>query len=136
MGQTGFLFRESFRSLWQRGQLAACLWGYELTLNSNGDNDIVFDSGSCLFTTRNANGRWINNHLGEWIHLAITVDAKTKTRCTYVNGQATGDEYEWAEDGHTLGDALMPVTNDLYLGRPDPQHHGNRSGFDGLMDEC
>jgi hypothetical protein len=48
--------------------------GYELTLNANGDNDLVFDSGSVIIDTQQANGSLINNHLGEWIHVAFTIN--------------------------------------------------------------
>ncbi len=62
--------------------------GYELTLDTHGDNDIVFNSGNYQATTVGAGGTLINQHLGEWIHVAFTIDTVAQTAQFYVNGQA------------------------------------------------
>jgi hypothetical protein len=98
-------------------------------LNANGDNDITFISGGYGVDTHGANGRWINRHLGEWIHVAFTMDDRTKTAKFYVNGQPTNDEYS----SGTSSDLNFDLPNDLYIGAPDPASNGNRSRFDGVM---
>jgi len=103
--------------------------GYEIALNANGDNDIMFVSGKRGGSTVGANGRWINNHLGEWIQVAVTVDDRTKTQKFYVNGQPTNDE----DNNGTETDINFDLPNNLYLGVPDPAAHPNRSRFDGEM---
>jgi len=103
--------------------------GYEFFLNSNGDHDISFISGACDIATYNANGRWINRHLGEWIHVAFTIDDRTKTAKFYVNGQPTNDEY----NSGTGNDLNFDLPNNLYIGEPDPASNANRSRFDGEM---
>jgi len=45
--------------------------GYEFTLNGPGPNDLMFVSGGYYGYTRNPRGRWVNQHLQEWIHLAV-----------------------------------------------------------------
>ena len=65
--------------------------GYEFLLNANGDNDLIFTSGRYQVITRHANGKWINRHIGEWIHVAFTMDVAANTVQFYVNGQPTGD---------------------------------------------
>ena len=109
--------------------------GYEVYLNSHGDNDVCFSSGFFNFYPHHANGKWVNHHLGEWIHLAVTLDVAAGKRCLYVNGAPTGDEYDDVAPGRSLADALAAVPNDLYIGAPDPRHHPNRAWFDGLIDE-
>jgi hypothetical protein len=103
--------------------------GYEFQLNANGDNDLVFASGGCEFITRNANGRWINKHLGEWIHVAFTIDDRTKVAQFYVNGQPTNDAFN---EG-TSDDLNFDLPDNLYIGAPDPACTANRSRFDGEM---
>lgn len=103
--------------------------GYEFLLNANGDNDLLFVSGGCNITTYGANGRWINNHLGEWIHVAFTIDDKTKVAQFYVNGQPTGDTVNVG----TSDDINFDVPNSLFIGRPDPASNHNRAEFDGEM---
>ena len=105
--------------------------GYEFTLNANADNDLVFVSGGCAFVTHNANGNWINNHLGEWIHVAFTIDDQTKIAKFYVNGQPTNDEFN---EG-TSDDLNFDLPNNLYVGAPDPASNPNRTRFDGSMRE-
>lgn len=103
--------------------------GYELLLNGNGDNDLVFVSGGYANMTYNANGKWINNHLGEWIHVAFTTDDRSKTAKFYVNGQPTNDELNYG----TSDDINFDLPNDLYVGTPDPASNSNRLKFDGSM---
>lgn len=103
--------------------------GYEFLLNANGDNDLVFVSGGCEFVTHNANGRWINNHLGEWIHVAFTIDDQTKIAQFYVNGQPTNDAFN---EG-TSDDLNFNLPNNLFVGTPDPASNANRAKFDGSM---
>src|SRR5262249_15001228 len=97
----------------------------------NGDNDISFDSGSFHADTRAANGSLINNHLGEWIHVAVVVDASAQTIQFYVNGQSYTNT---VADG-SLADVDFNVTNNLYLGVPDPAANVDRSPFDGDMQQ-
>ena len=103
--------------------------GYEFLLNANGDNDLVFVSGGCEFVTHNANGNWINQRLGEWIHVAFTLDDRTKTAEFYVNGQPTHDAFN---EG-TSDDLNFDLPNNLYVGMPDPASNANRARFDGTM---
>jgi hypothetical protein len=103
--------------------------GYEFLLNATGDNDLVFASGASTITTRNANGRWINNHLGEWIHVAFTMDDRTKAAMFYVNGQATDDVFNFGPSD----DLNFDLPNNLYVGTPDPASNPNRAKFDGDM---
>ena len=103
--------------------------GYELMLNAVGDNDLVFESGGCEIMTSGANGRWINNHIGEWIHVAFTMDDRTKTAKFYANGKATNDAYS----NGTRNDLNFDLPNSLYLGVPDPAANANRARFDGEM---
>jgi hypothetical protein len=107
--------------------------GYELTLNANGDNDLAFDSGNCFIDTQNANGSLINNHLGEWIHVAFTINDKTKVARFYVNGVDPLDEYDYGTFFNSTNVVNFDVPNNLYVGRPDPAHNQNRSSFDGSM---
>jgi hypothetical protein len=109
--------------------------GYEFYLNSIGDNDIVFVSGPSIVTTYHSYGRWINNHLGEWIHVVFTINDETKTAKFYVNGQPTNDEYDWDTYFKSGTKLNFDVSNDLYIGAPDPASNGNRSKFDGEIRE-
>ena len=107
--------------------------GYELYLNSYGDNDIVFVSGTCVLETGRARGRWVNNHLGEWIHVVFTLDDTTRKAKFYVNGQPTNDEID--EGSYFNGSAPLNfnVSNKLYIGAPGPAGHRSRTRFDGEM---
>jgi Concanavalin A-like lectin/glucanases superfamily len=105
--------------------------GYELTLNANGDNDVVFFIGNFYAYTAAANGSVINQHLGEWIHLAITVDANAQTVQIYVNGQP----YANVATSGTLADVNFNVLNDLYIGKPDPASSSALSAFDGTIQQ-
>jgi hypothetical protein len=104
--------------------------GYQLTLNANGDNDLAFYSGGYTVVTYHANGRWINNHIGEWIHVVFTINDQTKAAKFYVNGQPTGDEM-------VFGDNISPLNFDvpynLYIGEPGPENYPASSKFDGSM---
>lgn len=108
-------------------QRSGAYGGYEFCLNANGDNDLGFLSGATSVWTMNANGQWINQHLGEWIHVAFTLDDKTKTANFYVNGKPTRDD-QWNGIGSTIN---FDVPNALYIGMPDPASHPNRARFDG-----
>jgi hypothetical protein len=106
--------------------------GYELVLNANGDNDLEFESGPYEALTSQANGKWINNHLGEWIHVAFTLDASTGNAQFYINGQATGDT---VNDSGNASDINFDVPNNLYIGQQDPAHNVDRASFDGEIRE-
>lgn len=103
--------------------------GYELLLNANGDNDLVFTSGNYEAYTAGAQGTLINQHLGEWIHVAFTIDAAAQTAQFYVNGQAVTN---FVSSGDISG-VNFDLPNDLYIGQPDPAANGNRARFDGDM---
>ncbi|HWD90980.1 MAG TPA: LamG domain-containing protein [Verrucomicrobiae bacterium] len=105
--------------------------GYELMLNWNGDNDIIFASGGFEPYTAHAQGSLINNHLGEWIHVAFTLDTVAQAAQFYVNGQAVTN-LAWTGD---FSDVNFNVTNNLYIGAPDPAANANRAHFDGEMSE-
>jgi hypothetical protein len=103
--------------------------GYELTLNANGDNDIIFNSGNFYSDTYQANGSLVNNHLGEWIHVAVVADANAQTIQFYVNGKSYTNVFTLG----SLADANFNLTNNLYIGAPDPVADANRADFDGAM---
>ena len=105
--------------------------GYELTLNANGDNDVVFYSGNFAVYTGGANGSLINQHLGEWIHIAVTVDAVAQTAQIYVNGEAFPNLVTYG----TLSDVNFNVSNDLYIGTRDPGASPSMSAFDGTIQQ-
>ena len=105
--------------------------GYELTLNAAGGNDLVFFSGDYHYTTVNNTGRWINQHLQEWIHVVSVISPEKDLAKFYVNGESTGDETGYG----SLKNINFDLPNDLYIGARDPGHHPNRTGFDGVMDE-
>ena len=104
------------------------------TLNANGDNDIVFASGYTYIATQGAGGSLINNHLGEWIHVAFTINDKTKVAKFYVNGVDPNDEYDYGTYFNTTNQVNFDLPNNLYLGKPDPAQNVNRSSFDGSME--
>jgi hypothetical protein len=103
--------------------------GYELILNANDDNDILFANGDYLAYTAAANGSLVNNHLGEWIHIVFTMDTVAQTAQFYVNGQLYANT---TSTGDITG-VNFDVPNNLYLGEPDPAANGNRVPFDGDM---
>ena len=105
--------------------------GYQLFLNSNGDNDIVFNSGDFQVTTHNANGKWINNHVSQWIHVAVTIDDQLQTAKIYVNGKPTNDEFIYG----SMGSLKFDVPSNLYIGTSDPANTQNASDFDGDIRE-
>jgi hypothetical protein len=104
--------------------------GYELDLNAAGDNDIVFTSGNYYVATA-AGGTLVNQHLGEWIHIVFTIDTVAQTAQFYVNDQLVTS----LVSGGNFSDVNFDVPNDLYIGRPDPAANGNRSAFDGDMEQ-
>jgi hypothetical protein len=103
--------------------------GYELLLNVHGDNDILFVSGGYYADTSQANGLLINSHLGEWIHIAFTIDTAAQTARFYVNGQPVSN---FSSIG-SISDVNFNVSNNLYIGTPDPAANANRVPFDGDM---
>ena len=109
--------------------------GYEFLLNADDDSDFRFESGSCDIVTYNADGRWINNHVGEWIHVAFTINDQTKTAKFYVNGQPTNDEFDYGTYFSSGTELNFNVPNNLYIGTPDPASNANRAKFDGSMRE-
>jgi hypothetical protein len=103
--------------------------GYELTLNANGDNDVVFYSGDFGAYTGAANGSLINQHLGEWIHIAVTLDAAAQTVQIYVNGQPFQNVTTYGN----LADANFDVPYDLYIGTRDPGAAPSMVTFQGKI---
>jgi hypothetical protein len=106
--------------------------GYELVLRAVDDNDINLASGRFKLTTLNARGKWVSQHLNDWIHVAVVINAAAKTGKIYVNGERTVDESFLGPDWH---DANFALANALFIGGPDAAHHPNRAWFDGLIDE-
>jgi hypothetical protein len=111
-------------------QPPAASGGYELTLNSNGDNDLCFVSRGWEFWSNGANGRWVNQRLGRWIHIAVILDIRTSMWRFYADGMDTADVHL-----QTSQPVLDAVDNDLIIAGPDPAHHPNRAWFDGDIDE-
>jgi len=103
--------------------------GYELTLNWNGDNDILFYSGTFEAHTANANGSLVNHHLGEWIHIAVTIDATAQTAQIYVNGQP----YQNVLTSGSYTDINFDTPYNLYVGTEDPGAAPSFSTFDGII---
>ena len=103
--------------------------GYELILNANDNSDILFASGDYIASTAGANGSLVNNHLGEWIHIAFTIDTVAQTAQFYVNGQL----YANTTSSGDITSINFNVPNNLYLGEPDPAANGNRATFEGDM---
>jgi hypothetical protein len=106
--------------------------GYELNLRAITDNDITLVSGRQKLTTLHAQGKWVSQHLNEWIHVAVVVNAATRTGKIYVNGERTADESFAGSDWH---DANFALAHALTIGGPDAAHHPNRAWFDGMIDE-
>ncbi len=106
----------------------ATFGGYVFTLNANGDNDFQFLSGALQIVTHNANGRWINHHMGEWIHVAFTLNANTRTAKFYINGKPTDDEFIFG----TWEGLNLDVPSNLYVGAGDPAN-GPNPIFEGQM---
>jgi len=104
--------------------------GYELTRAPR--HDFIFQSGAYHLETHLSLGRWLSQHLNEWTHVALVVDSKIGARKWYINGQRTGDEQDSGSDCTELNYA---VPTPLYIGTADPKLVGNRSGFNGLIDE-
>ncbi|MBF0387973.1 MAG: LamG domain-containing protein [Candidatus Omnitrophica bacterium] len=109
--------------------------GYELALNANGDNDILFVSGAMLATTLGANGKWVNSRLQRWIHVVFTIDIETKVGVFYIDGVNTRDLQFQPNHPEVFSMMNFDVPNDLYIGKADPEGHENRSRFEGEIDE-
>ncbi|HEX4264503.1 MAG TPA: LamG domain-containing protein [Verrucomicrobiae bacterium] len=105
--------------------------GYELTLNSNSGNDILFLSGGFYAETIQADESSINQHLGEWTHVAFTIDTDAQTAQFYVNGEGVTNSMPVG----SFSDVNFDVPNDLYFGMPDPAANANRARFDGTMSQ-
>ena len=103
--------------------------GYEIALNDNGDHDLIFASGGYMAVT---GGNWINNKIGQWIHVAFTIDTVAQTVQFYVNGLPTGDTTTYQG---SFADINFNLPNDLYIAAPDPAANGNRAKFNGDMRE-
>lgn len=117
-------------------QLPDCFGGYELTANAYGDNDLSFDSGhAASLITQRAMGRHVNRRIGHWIHVALAIRSMPDSAdfCFYVNGVAS--EFCGFQSGGDGRNMVFDVSNDLFIGGPDPRHHPNRSFFDGRIDE-
>ena len=108
----------------------ATFGGYVFTLNANGDNDFQFLSGALQIVTHNANGRWINHHMGEWIHVAFTLNANTRTAKFYINGKPTDDEFIFG----TWEGLNLDVPSKLFVGSGDPAN-GPNPIFEGQMQD-
>ena len=102
--------------------------GYEFILNAHGDHDLMFESG---YFAANTGGGLINTNLGQWIHVAFTIDLDAQTVQFYVNGQPV----DTSVAGGTFTDVNFDLPNNLYVGAPDPAANANRAGFDGPMRE-
>lgn len=102
--------------------------GYEFTLNANGDHDVLFLSGPFQ---AHAETQIINTNLGQWVHIAFTIDLDAQTMQFYVNGQPV----DGTIDSGTFADVTFDMPNNLYVAERDPVANGNRSNFDGQMRE-
>ena len=103
--------------------------GYELVLNSNGDNDVIFASGAFYADTHAANGSLINHHLGEWIHVAVTIDAVNQTLQFYIDGVPYSNVYT----SGAFSAINFDLPNNLYVGAPDPGSDSDFASFDGTI---
>jgi hypothetical protein len=102
--------------------------GYEFVLNMNGDSDLLFVSGP--FQVDSAGGL-INPNLGQWIHIAFTIDLDAQMAQFYVNGQPVDTHVA----SGNFADVNFNVPNNLYVGVPDPGADQYRANFDGSMRE-
>jgi hypothetical protein len=102
--------------------------GYEITLDTSGDHDLVFESGAFDAFT---GGGLINNQLGQWIHIAFTIDTVAQSVQFYVNGQAVDTSIETG----SYSDVNFDLPNNLYIGSRDPAADTDRCNFDGQMRE-
>jgi len=109
--------------------------GYELILEGSSTHDIFFVSGPFDILTFNARGRWVNQHLNEWIHIVFAVDASSDKAVCYVNGRPTNDLRTGAGAAPSFKGIKFDRPNNLYIGRADPRHHTNRGYFDGMIGE-
>jgi hypothetical protein len=100
--------------------------GYEFTLNSNGDNDVLFYSGPFQ---AHAQTQIINTNLGQWVHIAFTIDLDAQVVQWFINGQQVPSTI----DSGTYADINFDLPNNLYVAERDPAANGNRTNFDGQM---
>jgi concanavalin A-like lectin/glucanase superfamily protein len=102
--------------------------GYEFILNINGDHDVLFLSGPFQ---AHAETQIINTNLGQWVHIAFTIDLDAQTMQFFINGQPVAVTI----DSGTFADVNFDMPNNLYVAERDPAADGNRSNFDGAMRE-
>ena len=102
--------------------------GYEFILNAHGDHDLMFESG---YFAANTGGGLINTNLGQWIHVAFTIDLDAQTAQFYVDGQPV----QTTIVSGTFADINFDLRNNLYVGVPDPGADSYRANFDGSMHE-
>ena len=108
--------------------------GYVFMLNSNGDNDLIFASGTGMVDTHHANGNFVNNHLGQWIHVAFALDDRAKAARFFVNGKPANDEFDYDTYFHSRVELDFNRPCNLFIGSPDPSlFQGNVCKFDGEM---
>jgi hypothetical protein len=107
---------------------AGAYGGYEFSLNVNGDHDVLFFSGPFQ---AHAETQIINTNLGQWVHIAFTIDLDAQAMQFYINGQPVPVTI----DTGTFADVNFDVPNNLYVAEPDPAANQNRSSFDGSMRE-
>lgn len=112
-----------------------CIGGYDFCLNASGDNDLLCTGDRMGYMTAGARGRLVNDRLNRWIHVAFALESKPDRTAFafYIDGRPT--PFEGVEGAASGLGANFDVSNDLYLGGPDPQHHPNRAFFDGWLDE-
>jgi hypothetical protein len=71
----------------------------------------------------------VNHHLGEWIHIAVTIDATAQTAQIYVNGQP----YQNVLTSGSYTDINFDTPYNLYVGTEDPGAAPSFSTFDGII---
>jgi hypothetical protein len=109
-------------------QLPGAYRGYEFILDSNHDHDLLFVSGPFQVYGQTL---FITTNLGQWVHIAFTIDLDAQAMQFYVNGQPVAMTIETG----TFADINFNAPNNLYVGSPDPAAHINRASFDGQMRE-
>ncbi len=108
------------------GNSSGTFGGYEVTLDTSGDHDLVFASGNFVAAS---GGGLINNNLGQWIHVAFTIDTEAQTMQFYVNGQPVDTSI--LQGGYP--DINFDLADNLYIGSREPAADPNRCNFDGQM---
>ena len=108
--------------------------GFELHLSAAAPSQVNFTSGGTSSHATPDSGSNAPFGIGDWTHVACTVDGATRQIVMYANGRRMklGGITFSSSTGRA---ALQEVANDLFVGGPDPGHHPNRAWFDGLIDE-